>query len=106
MTSDIEQKFEAHLRSVRMKRSGRRLTILRVFLACTKPVTGMDLLYAVKREDMAVSISVVYSTLRLLVACGLAREIQDKRKILYMPEAAQCSHQHLICKDCGAVIER
>lgn len=106
MTVEIEQRFAAYLRSVRMTRSTRRITVLRVFMGSTKPMTRLELLYAVKRADVGVSLGTVYRTLKLMIACGLAREIVDGRKTLYTHEGtAECTHQHLICKDCGATVE-
>ncbi|MBZ5549925.1 MAG: transcriptional repressor [Acidobacteriia bacterium] len=107
MTVEIERRFEAYLRSVRMKRSTHRTTVLRVFMGSTKPMTSLELLYAVKQADVGVSLGVVYSTIKLMIACGLAREIVDGRKTLYTHEGvAACSHPHLICRDCGAVVAR
>jgi Fe2+ or Zn2+ uptake regulation protein len=63
------------------------------------------LLYPVKQEDISVSFGTVYHTLRLLVACGLAREIVSaKNPTQYERATAQCNHPRLVCKDCGASV--
>ena len=69
-------------------------------------MTAQELLYPVKQEDISVSFGTVYHTLRLLVACGLAREIVSaNHPTEYERATAHCKHSHLLCKDCGAIVE-
>lgn len=101
-----EQAFRTYLRSVGMKATRQRSVVLRVFLSTTKPVSVLDLLYPVKADDLNVSFHCVYQTLKLIVASGLATEITSAKGVMqYLHEStAQCSHHHLVCKDCGATI--
>jgi Fe2+ or Zn2+ uptake regulation protein len=65
--------------------------------------------YQVKAVNFNVSRHCVYQTLRLVVNSGLATEIipEDGSARLYTHELAiaQCSHVHLVCKDCGTAVE-
>jgi Fur family transcriptional regulator, ferric uptake regulator len=104
--TELEKQFTQQLRSNGKHGSRQRSVVLRAFLRQEKPVTAQELLYPVKQEDISVSFGTVYHTLRLLVACGLAREIVSaKDSTKYERATAQCNHSHLVCKDCGAVVQ-
>ena len=104
----VDHKFLAYLRSTGRTSTHHRATILQVFLQNTKPVTAKDVHYQVKAVNFNASFYCVYQTLTLLVKSGLAKEIfpEDGSARLYTHELAiaQCSHEHLVCKDCGAVV--
>jgi Fur family ferric uptake transcriptional regulator len=105
---NLEKKFEQYLRSVGMKRTRQKSTILRVFLRLTKPVSAMELLYPVKQEDIGCSFGTVCQTLKALVACGMATEIASAGRATRYTQrltTEECSHSHLVCKDCGKMVE-
>jgi len=102
---EMEKQFTQQLRSLGRHGSRQRSVVLRAFLRQEQPVTAQELLYPVKQEDISVSFGTVYHTLRLLVACGLAREIvSPKNPTQYERATAQCNHPRLVCKDCGASV--
>ena len=101
-----DQKFRQYLRSAGLGSTRHRAAILQAFVLNTKPITAEELLYQVKKGDISVSFHCVYKTLKLLIKGGLACEILSEdgsaRRYTHELAVAQCSHQHLICKDCGA----
>jgi Fe2+ or Zn2+ uptake regulation protein len=102
----MEKQFTQQLRSTGKHGSRQRSVVLRAFLRQEKPVTAQELLYPVKQEDISVSFGTVYHTLRLLVAYGLAREIVSAlHPTKYERATVQCNHAHLVCQDCGAIIQ-
>ena len=104
--AEMEKQFTQKLRSLGKNGSRQRNIVLRAFLRQEKPVSAQELLYPVKQEDISVSFGTVYHTLRLLVACGLAREIVSAaHSTKYERATVQCNHAHLVCKDCGAIIQ-
>src|SRR2546421_10313336 len=104
--AEMAKQFTQQLRSLGKNGSRQRSIVLRAFLRQEKPVTAQELLYPVKQEDISVSFGTVYHTLRLLVACGLAREIVSANNpTKYERATAHCSHAHLVCKDCGAIVQ-
>jgi Fur family transcriptional regulator, ferric uptake regulator len=104
-----DQQFREYLRNVGMRgTSNKKGLVLRVFLRTTKPVTVMELAYLVKKEDIGLSYHTVYQTMNRLVACGLAIKIESPTEALrYRHELTfeKCLHPHLVCKDCGALVE-
>ena len=105
----VDHKFRTYLRDKGLSGTRHRQAILEAFLRNTKPVTAKDIHFQVKAVTFAVSFHCVYKTMTLLVKSGLAQEIipDDGSARLYTHELAiaQCDHAHLVCKDCGAVIE-
>jgi Fur family transcriptional regulator, ferric uptake regulator len=106
----VDHQFREYLRGVGMHGTSpsKKSLVLRVFLRTTKPVTVMELAYLVKKEDIGLSYHTVYQTMNRLVRCGLAIKIESPTEALrYRHELTfeKCSHQHLVCKDCGAVVE-
>lgn len=112
-TRRAEGLFVEHLRRMGLKRTEQRITVFHTFQKQDQAISAQDLLYAVKRTDVMISFNVLYQVLRVMKACGIAREIRNedtkRTAILYAPVSltpAVCSHQHLVCKDCGAVIKQ
>jgi Fe2+ or Zn2+ uptake regulation protein len=108
IASEMERQFYAYWRSIRTNRSTQRVAVCLGFLRMTKPVSATDLLYVVKQEDVTVSLGAVWTTLKLMVACGLAREMPGPRRgtlFAHVETVAACGHRHLVCKDCGAAID-
>jgi Fur family ferric uptake transcriptional regulator len=98
--------FHEHLKRERLKRTAQRDLILDVFLDTEGHVSSEELYALVKAKDPTVGFTTVYRTLKLLKECGLARELEfyDGRT-LYEHDYKHSHHDHLICTQCGALIE-
>lgn len=98
--------FLEHLRGAGFKKTAQRELILEVFLKTEGHLSAEDLYRLVKEEDPSVGYTTVYRTLKLLHECGLAREerLGDGRK-RYEHEYNHQHHDHLICTECGNLIE-
>ena len=107
MTPEAEKHFAQYLRSAGMNGSRSRSIVLRVFMTQGQPMSAQELIYLVKKEDVTISFSCVYHTMKLLVACGLASGIASGKKATRYEHAftAKCSHSQLVCKDCGAIVQ-
>jgi Fur family ferric uptake transcriptional regulator len=106
MEREETQLFHDHLKRERLKRTAQRDLILDVFLDTKGHVSSEDLYALVKAKDASVGYTTVYRTLKLLKGCGLARELEfHDGRILYEHDYNQTHHDHLICTQCGALIE-
>jgi len=106
MEREEKEVFHKHLKRERLKRTTQRDLILDVFLEIEGHVSSEDLYALVKAKDPSVGFTTVYRTLKLLKECGLARELEfhDGRS-LYENDYKHSHHDHLICTECGALIE-
>jgi len=99
-----EELLSQQLRRLGMKRTKQRSTILRVILQTTEPISAHELLYLIKKDDLFIGFTTVYRTLKTIVACGLGKKvISDGAVPRYVHD--HCSHRHVVCKDCGAVVD-
>lgn len=98
------EKFRNYLTAHSLRKTPERFALLDK--AMTLPGHfGVDILYeAMEASGYHVSRATIYSTLELLVDCGLLnRHLFGARKTSY--EMAVGSHFHLICSACGVIRE-
>ena len=69
-------------------------------------LTSEELYWLVHKQDETVGHTTVYRTLKLLTEAGLAREVRfGDNKTYYEHHYDQEHHDHLICTECGKVVE-
>lgn len=98
--------FLEHIQKAGLRRTGQRDLILETFLKTEDHLTSEDLYWLVHKLDPTVGHTTVYRTLKLLTEAGLAREVRfGDNKTYYEHHYDQEHHDHLICTQCGKVIE-
>ena len=98
--------FLEHIQKAGLRRTGQRDLILEIFLRTEEHLTSEDLYFLVHREDPTVGHTTVYRTLKLLTEAGLAREVRfGDNKTYYEHHYNHAHHDHMICTECGRVIE-
>lgn len=98
--------FLEHIQAAGLRRTGQRDLILEIFLSTEEHLTSEDLHRLVHRKDPSVGLTTVYRTLKLLTEAGLAREVRfGDNKTYYEHHYNHEHHDHMICTDCGKVIE-
>lgn len=98
--------FDDYVRSRGLRQSSQRKEILWIFLKTESHLTADELYRMVKKKVPEIGIATVYRTLKLLKESGLCREIRlddgvTRYEHLYNHE----HHDHLICSECGDLIE-
>ncbi len=98
--------FVKYVQKFGLKRTAQRDLILDVFLKTEEHLSSEDLYRLVKKEDENVGQTTVYRTLKLLTEAGLAREVRFGDGVTYYEHHHNHEHHdHMICTDCGKVIE-
>lgn len=98
--------FLEHIRKAGLRRTSQRDLILEIFLQTEDHLTSEDLYWLVQKQDPTVGQTTVYRTLKLLTEAGLARETRfGDGKTYYEHHYNHEHHDHLICTECGRVIE-
>jgi len=95
-----------YLQERQLKLTPHRHLILDVFLNHEGHRSVEDIYRVVRKQDPRVGYTTVYRTMKILVDCGLAREIDladgiTRYEHLYNHE----HHDHMICMQCGQSIE-
>lgn len=100
------QIFLEHIQKAGLRRTSQRDLILEIFLKTDDHLTSEDLYWLVQKKDSSVGQTTVYRTLKLLTEAGLARETRfGDGKTYYEHHYNHDHHDHLICTECGDVIE-
>ncbi|MBX7170014.1 MAG: transcriptional repressor [Pyrinomonadaceae bacterium] len=98
--------FLEHIQKSGLRKTGQRDLILEVFLRTEEHLSIEDLYWLVQKEDETVGQTTVYRTLKLLTEAGLAREVRlGDGRTYYEHHHDHEHHDHMICTECGKVIE-
>ena len=98
--------FLEHIQKAGLRHTGQRDLILEIFLRTEEHLSSEDLYWLVHKEDSSVGHTTVYRTLKLLTDAGLAREVRfGDGKTYYEHHYNHEHHDHLICTECGKIIE-
>jgi len=98
--------FQEHIKSAGLRRTAQRDLILDVFLRTEDHLSSEDLYWLVQKKDPNVGQTTVYRTLKLLTDAGLAREVRlGDGRTYYEHHFDHEHHDHMICTECGEVIE-
>jgi len=89
-----------------LRKTGQRELIMETFLSTEEHLTIEDLHRLVQKRDRSIGHTTVYRTLKLLTAAGLAREVRfGDNKTNFEHYHDHEHHDHMICTNCGIVIE-
>ena len=98
--------FLNHIQKAGLRRTTQRDLILEIFLRTEEHLSSEDLYWLVQKQDPSVGHTTVYRTLKLLTEAGLAREVRfGDGKTYYEHHYNHEHHDHLICTECGKIIE-
>lgn len=98
--------LDQYIQATGLRRTAQRDLILETFLSTEEHLTSEDLYGLVHRRDINIGLTTVYRTLKLLTEAGLAREVRfGDNKTYYEHHYNHDHHDHMICTECGRVIE-
>lgn len=104
--TEEQELFLKHIQKAGLKRTSQRDLILEVFLRTEEHLSSEDLYNLVKKEDPSIGQTTVYRTLKLLTEAGLAREVRfGDGRTHYEHNYNHEHHDHMICVECGKIIE-
>jgi Fur family ferric uptake transcriptional regulator len=98
--------FEQYLRKNGQKMTKPRSIILKAFLKTEGHLSSDAIFREAKKIDPRIGQATVFRTIRLITNAGLAREAtQEDRARTFEHLAHHPHHDHLLCVQCGKVIE-
>ena len=107
MVSSIQEKLDEFIRRKGLRRTVQREVIVKAAFSKDEHFTADELFDRARKLDSETSRATVYRTLGLLVEADLLREIDlGNNQTTYDPNFLdKPSHNHLLCIDCGRVVE-
>lgn len=103
---EVREHFAAFLRDGGQRRTPERFAVLDALYATPDHVDADTLYGRLRSAGVRVSRATVYNTLDLLIACDLAVRHQfGQQQARYERAYAYWQHDHLICLDCGEILE-
>ncbi|MEX1010638.1 MAG: transcriptional repressor [Balneolaceae bacterium] len=102
----VEEIFRTYLKERNQRQTPERFKVLREIYTSEGHFDADDIFFRMKESGTRVSRATVYNTLDLLVECGLVQRQQfGKNQYYYERAYAYQQHDHMICRDCGLVVE-
>lgn len=106
LISEVKEIFRSYLREKKHRQTPERFTVLEEIYRADGHFDADDMYFRMKNIGYRVSRATVYNTLDLLVECSLVQRHQfGKNQSIYERAYAFRQHDHIICNECGKVIE-
>jgi len=104
--AEVKKIFGSYLEKHNLRKTPERFAILEEIYSRTDHFDAEALYIHMKTQNYRVSRATVYNTLELLVSCDLITKHQfGKNTAQYERSYGYKQHDHLICTDCGKVLE-
>jgi Fur family transcriptional regulator, ferric uptake regulator len=102
----VKEIFRTYLKERNQRQTPERFMVLEEIYRAEGHFDADDIFFNMKNAGTRVSRATVYNTLDLLIECGLVQRQQfGKNQYYYERSYAYQQHDHMICKECGVVIE-
>ena len=104
--AEVKRRFAEHLERAKQRKTPERFAILEEIYRRTDHFDAEALYIHMKTQSYRVSRATVYNTLDLLVHCNLVTRHQFGSNLARYERAfGRRQHDHLICTQCGRVLE-
>lgn len=101
-----ENLFREFLRDRGLKYTDERENILGSVMGTDEHFEAEQLLFLMRQKNLRVGKATVYRTLKLLVECGIVKEVHfSNKQVHYEHTYGQDPHDHMVCRRCGRIIE-
>lgn len=106
-TNEVRGRVSDFLAAKGVRLTAQRSCLIDIVFSTTRHFTADELLDMARRKDPEISRATVYRTLPLLVESGMLKEMDfgEGRKLYDPNYATNPHHNHLICTDCGRIVE-
>ena len=101
-----EEQFKNYLKNNNFKYTTERKELLRAITMLKDHFHVEDIYQQLRKQKSNVSLATVYRTIPILIESGLIAEtLSGSDKIVYEKIYNKPHHDHMVCFDCGKIIE-
>lgn len=103
----VHAAFEAYLTKLGLRQTKQRRSILDALMILGPHVDAETITAQARKVDSSIGLATVYRALQLMTESGVLveRQFGRDRAQFEVVDATNEHHDHLICKQCGAIIE-
>jgi len=106
LIDEVKEIFRSYLKEKKHRQTPERFMVLEEIYRADGHFDADDMYFRMKNVGYRVSRATVYNTLDLLLECGLVQRHQfGRNQSIYERAYAYRQHDHIICNECGKVIE-
>lgn len=106
LINEVKEIFRRYLKEKKHRQTPERFMVLEEIYRADGHFDADDMYFRMKNIGYRVSRATVYNTLDLLLECGLVQRHQfGKNQSIYERAYTYRQHDHIICNECGKVIE-
>ncbi len=100
------EKLSLYIKDKNLRNTPERFNILKAIFKTDDHFDAEELFMSLKKKERKISFATVYNTLDLLVKCGIISKYRfGSDHFRYEKSFGKPRHHHLICLQCGDIIE-
>jgi len=101
-----EHVFREYLRDRGLKYTEERQALLQAVMRTDEHFEAEQMFFGLRQKGSRVGKATVYRTLKLLVECGIVKEVHfSNKQVHYEHTYGQDPHDHMVCRRCGRIVE-
>ncbi len=101
-----DEAFRTYLREKGLRYTPERVAVLEELMLANTHLDVDELYDRLRSKGRKVSRATIYRTLKLLIDMGYVKKLNfGERGFRYEPNLDQICHDHMICTNCGKIIE-
>ncbi len=97
--------FKELIREKKLNLSYPRLLVYEELSSASSPLTPQDLYHGLNRKKRKIGLTSIYRCLGLFESLGIVFKITDRPSVRYKFCQSENHHHHIVCKQCGRVVE-
>jgi Fur family ferric uptake transcriptional regulator len=97
--------FKSLLREKKLRMSHPRLLVYQELFSAIRPLSPQELYQCLLRKEKRIGLTSIYRSLDLFESMGMVFKLMNGSNVKYKLCELEDHHHHIVCKNCGNVVE-